>query len=67
MAVNVLTKPHDIINKTNCSVFSDSCCERYVNLYLHCATVCIEMCLEINHSFLVLGHIFLPSDSTVDL
>jgi len=29
---------------------------------LCCATVCTEMSLDINHSFLVHGHKFLPSD-----
>jgi hypothetical protein len=61
----VLTKPQDIINKTNCHCFSDSCCERNKNnvIYtLFCATVCTEMSLEINHSFLMHGHTFLPSD-----
>jgi len=66
----MFTKPQDIINKTNCSVFLDSCCEinKYMVIYtLYCATVYTEMSLEIDHSFLVHGHTFLPSDSTVDL
>ena len=61
----MLTEPQDIISKTNCSVFSDSCCERKKNMVIYtlcCATVCTEMSLDINHSFLVHGHTFLPSD-----
>jgi hypothetical protein len=60
----VLTEPQDIINKTNCTVFSDWC-ERNNNTAIYilcCATVCTEMCIDINHSFLVHGHTVLPSD-----
>jgi len=61
----VLTEPQYIISKINCTVFSDSCCERNKNTVIYtlcCATVCTEMSLEINHNFLVCGHTILPID-----
>ena len=61
----MLTEPQYIISKINCTVFSDSCCERNKNTVIYtlcCATVCTEMSLEINHNFLVCGHTILPID-----
>jgi hypothetical protein len=61
----VLTEPQDVIRKSNCSFFSDSCCERNKNMVIYtlrCATVCTEMCLQINLSCLVHDHTFLQND-----
>jgi len=63
-------RPQDIINKTNCCVFSDSACEINKNMViytLYCAIVYVEMCLEINHSFLVMVIHFCQVTGTVHL
>jgi len=61
----VLTEPQDIISKTDCNCFLDSCCEQNKNMVIYtlcCALDNTGMSRVTNHRFWVLGHTFLPND-----